>query len=326
MRNRCSRPDCPAPKGLCLEHASPEYLKCEHWLGDKLEQSVEEQKTVNKKAQSLPWTGEPFQPADIEIVSQRSAPLIIGMVGGANAGKTSYLGMLYTLLFNGKNLEYWQFAGSCTLAAWETLAQYLKIKPDGNVEFAPPTPSNPDFYSLYHLALKRGDLFRDVLFADSSGEVFKDWSVDVQDPNVENARWIYEKSNAFIFMVDSVALIQRKGAAKAEIVQIAEQVAANLRNRPVAVVWSKADEIDNVRETIRNALEEDLAQVFGDSHVFKVSNFSKSDPDILCHKNNLAVIKYLLEKLNEPQPIKLIPQVSISDDLFFNYGGPYGGK
>ena len=149
MKNKCTKTDCPAPKGLCLEHASPEYPKCEHWLGDKSEQSVEEQKTVTKKTQSLPWTGEPFQPTDIEIVSQRSAPLIIGMVGGANAGKTSYLGMLYTLLFNGKKLEHWQFAGSCTLAAWEMLAQYLRMQSDGNVEFAPPTPSNPDFYSLY---------------------------------------------------------------------------------------------------------------------------------------------------------------------------------
>jgi len=34
--NRCSNPDCPAPKGLCLEQASPEYLKCEYWLGDKV--------------------------------------------------------------------------------------------------------------------------------------------------------------------------------------------------------------------------------------------------------------------------------------------------
>lgn len=24
--------DCPAPKGLCVERASGEYLKCEYWL------------------------------------------------------------------------------------------------------------------------------------------------------------------------------------------------------------------------------------------------------------------------------------------------------
>ncbi len=324
MRNKCSKPDCPAPKGLCLEHASPDYQKCEFWLGQKTGQSVEKQKEAKKTAQPLPWTGEPFQPTDIEIVSQRSVPLIIGMVGGAYAGKTSYLGMLYTLLFNGYKFEHWSFVGSCTLAAWETLAQYLRIQPDGYVKFAPPTPSNPDFYSLYHLALKREELFRDVLFADSSGEVFKLWSEDIHDPNAANACWIYENSNAFIFMVDSVALIDRRGAAKSEIVQIAEQLAANLKGRPVTVVWSKADQIANIRENIKRALGEDLALVFGNSQVFEVSNFPKSIPDTLCHENNFAVVEYLLEKLSETKIIRLMPQVSTSDDLFFNYKGSYG--
>jgi len=324
MRKKCNKTDCPAPKGLCLEQASNDHPKCEHWQGTQTDQSVEKQKKANKKAQSLPWTGEPFQPTDIEIVSQRSTPLIIGMVGSADAGKTSYLGMLYTLLFNGIKFNHWSFAGSCTLAAWETLAQYLKIKPNGKIEFAPPTPSNPDYYSLYHFALKRGNLFRDVLFADSSGEVFKIWSEDVQDQNAENARWIYEKSSAFIFMVDSVALIERRGAAKSEIIQMAEQLAVNLRGRPVAVVWSKADEIGNIRETIKSALSDDLSQVLGDAQVFEVSNFSKSDSDKLCHQNNIAVTEYLLDKLNETKNIKLVPQVSTSDDMFFNYRGSCG--
>lgn len=321
MRNKCSKKECPAPKGLCLTHASPDYPKCEHWLGNTLDQPEEKQNTVKKDKQSLPWTGESFQPTDIDIISQRSAPLIVGMVGSAEAGKTSYLGMLYTLLFNGKKIGDWQFSGSYTLAAWESLAQYLKIKPDGKVEFAPPTPSNPDFYSLYHLALRREELFRDVLFADSSGEVFNRWSEDIHDPNAENARWIYKNSSAFIFMVDCVALIERRGGAKAEIVQMAEQLAANLNGRPIVVVWSKADEIENIRENIKNALKEDLDNIFEDSQIIEVSNFPKSNPDILCHKNNITVIEYLLKKLNESKIIKLILETNVSDDQFFNYRG-----
>ncbi|WP_100278435.1 TRAFAC clade GTPase domain-containing protein [Mariprofundus aestuarium] len=296
---------------------------CEHWSGPQSNQVVAEQKKSNNKTQQLPWTGEPFQPADIAIVSQRSTPLIIGMVGSPDAGKTSYLGMLYTLLFNGIKLERWSFAGSCTLAAWETLAQCLQIKPGGLVKFAPPTPSNPDYYSLFHLSLKKGKLFRDVLFADSSGEVFNLWSENTQDSNAGNARWIYEKSSAFVFMVDCVALIEKRGAAKSEIIQMAEQLAANLKGRPVAVVWSKADRIYEVRENIKSALDEDLTLIFGNSKVFEVSNFSKSDPDTLCHKNNLEVTEYLLEELNKPRAINLIPQIESSGDLFFNYRGSY---
>ncbi len=325
MRKKCSKSGCPAPKGLCLEHASPDHPKCEYWLGTIGDKSEEIDKKLNKKSRPLPWTGEPFQPMDISVVSQRSVPLIIGMVGGAEAGKTSYLGMLYTLIFNGKKFENWKFAGSYTLAAWETLAQYLKIKPDGSVVFAPTTPANPDFYSLYHLAFKRDELFRDILFADSSGEVFNDWAENVLAPNVENARWIYEKSSAFIFMVDCVALIEKRGAAKSAIIQMAEQVKANLNGRPVVVVWTKADRIKEVRENIKAALEEDLTTVFKDSQVFDVSNFSKSDPDRLCHKNNMEVTEYLLEQLNTPKLIQLIPEVPNIDDLFFKYQGTQYG-
>lgn len=125
-------------------------------------------------------------------------------------------------------------------------------------------------------------------------------------------------------MVDSVALIKRRGAAKSETVQMAEQLAANLKGRPVAVVWSKADEIGNIRENIKKALSDDLSQILGDAQVFEVSNFSKSVPDMLCHKNNIAVTEYLLEKLNETKNIKLVPQVGVSNDLFFNYRGSCG--
>ena len=105
---------------------------------------------------------------------------------------------------------------------------------------------------------------------------------------------------------------------------LAEQLAANLKGRPVAVVWSKADEIVNIRENIKRALGEDLAHVFGNSQVFEVSNFPKPIPDTLCHENNPAVVEYLLGKLNEPKIIRLMPQVSTSDDLLFNYKGSYG--
>lgn len=321
MRQKCEKTDCPAPKGLCLEHASSDYPKCEHWLGNAAEQDSVQRNTNRANAKPLPWTGEALQPADLSLVSERSAPLIIGMIGGADAGKTSYLGMLYTLLFNGKTFENWHFAGSYTLAAWETLAQYLKIKPGGVVEFAPPTPSNPDYYSLSHLALKKSEIFRDVLFADSSGEVFNLWSENTQDPNAVNARWIYEKANSFIFMVDCVALIEKRGAAKSSIVQMAEQIVANLDGRPVAIVWSKADRLDEVRENIRSALAEDLTECLSDAHVFEVSNYSKSDPDTLCHKNNLAVTEYLIEKMNEPSRVKITPAINQPHDFFFDFKG-----
>lgn len=324
MRSICKKSNCTAPRGLCLEHASNDYQECEHWINnndlDKLD-THNNSKADELASKQLPWTGEPFQPDDIHLTSQRSTPLIIGMIGGADAGKTSYLGMLYTLLFNGKKLKNWSFAGSYSLAAWETLSQYLKIKPDGETEFAPPTPSNPNYYSLYHLALKREDLFRDIFFADSSGEVFKIWSEDINDPNAINARWIYSNASAFIFMVDSEALIKKRGIAKKEIVNMARQISANIRNRPVAVVWSKADRIQDIRENIKTAVTKELTDIFNGAEHFQVSNYSRSDPDTLCHKNNMLVTEYLLEEMNKTQSIKLEPQYKNGNDTFFNYKG-----
>src|SRR5688572_24030022 len=122
MKRICTFEGCPAPKGLCRKQLDTEYQNCEHYLNesDSETRAIEGSKSENKKTtlqNSLPWTGEPFQPEDIATVSSRSSPTIIGMIGTPDAGKTSYLGMLYTLLFNGKKFENWNFAGSSTLGA-----------------------------------------------------------------------------------------------------------------------------------------------------------------------------------------------------------------
>lgn len=327
MKRICAFEGCPAPKGLCRKRLDDEYQNCEHFPSENGSDThpMEGSKGKNKKAplpNSLPWTGEPFQPEDISTVSSRSTPAIIGMIGAPDAGKTSYLGMFYTLLFNGKKFENWNFAGSLTLAAWETLAQYMKIKKDGTSSFPPPTPSNRDFYKLYHLALKNnGGVFKDILFADSSGEVFTKWSIDIHDPAAENAKWIYENASAFVLFVDVVALIEKRGAAKQAIAQIAEQVSRNLRGRAVTIVWSKSDRLGEIRSTIKRALIEDLAEILPNAKVLHISNFSKEDPDMFCHRNNLAATEFLLSALCKPSELALEPQVAYPDDFFFNYRG-----
>ena len=325
MKGKCNKPECSAPKGLCLEHVTHEFRRCENWSESVKASDNGKSKKENRNSRPVPWDGTTFQPTDLEIVSERSIPQIIGMIGNADAGKTSYLGMLYTLLFNGKKFGGWDFVGSYTLSEWETLAQYLKIKPDGKIQFAPPTPSNTDFYSLSHFAVRNSNNMLDIFFADTSGEVFSTWSEDTTDPRVENARWIYKNASAFIFMVDSVFLIEKRGIAKTKIVQMAEQVAANLNSRPVAIVWTKADRIEEIKSNIKISLEEDLKQIFPSSKIFEVSNFSKSDPDILCHKNNLAVTEYILADLVRPKELDLALGLAKSGDFFFDYKGKHVG-
>lgn len=318
MRGFCKTQGCPAPKGMCLEKLSNEHLICEHWNGAE---QVDSKKSKSVGAKVLPWTGEALQPDELELIGERSSPLVIGMIGCPDAGKTSYLGMLYTLLFNGNKIDGWPLCGSYTLAAWETLAQCLKIKSNGTVDFPIPTPSSADFYSLYHLALKNIQVFRDVLLADSSGEVFNLWSEDVNDENADNARWIYSNSDAFVFFIDSVALVEKRGRAKAEIVQMAEQLAANINNRPVAIVWSKADKISEIKPKIKASLKEDLERLFQGASFFEVTNFPSKEFDPLCHNNNIEVLGNLLNKLNKERTVNLFLEQSKSEDLFFRCGG-----
>lgn len=319
MRHKCLESDCDAPKSLCKILLSSDYQDCDHW------RKASDQIPATKKAVStgteIPWSGMALTPETINVLSHRSTPLIIGLVGAANAGKTSYLGILYTLLFNGRKFNNWKFAGSYTLIAWEAQAKGLKIGSNGKVSFSESTPAHPDYYSLYHLALKKDKYLYDILFADSSGEVFTKWASEIDSTEAENAKWIYGNSNAFIFFVDCEALINGRGRARNSLSQLAGQISANLGERPVIIVWSKADRIAEVPPTIKNAVEALLRDNFPDALEFMISNFSKSPSDELCYINNIAVSETILDKITQAKKLSIHPHLPYSPDFFFNYHG-----
>jgi GTP-binding protein EngB required for normal cell division len=320
MRKKCDQEGCDAPKALCKISFSSEYQECPNF--DKtLSQLPVDSKSKGANATVIPWSGIALTPDNIDILSHRSSPLLIGLIGAANAGKTSYLGMLYTLFFNGKKFNEWDFAGSYTLIAWEAQAKGLKIEANGKVAFPNPTPSNPDYYSLYHLALKKDKQLFDILFADSSGEVFTKWAAETDNSEAENAKWIYENSDAFIFFVDCEALIQGRGRAKNSISQMADQISAGLKNRPVVIVWSKADKIKDIPTRIKEAVDELIADNFHDAPVFYISNFSKSADDEMCYVNNLAATETILNKLTKPAKLNISPVVPMANDFFLDYHG-----
>lgn len=323
-RQKCSLEGCHAPVDLCLETASPNYPLCKHFIA----KDHEEPKKLDRKStsyQTIPWNGQALQPEQIHILSHRSNPKIIGLIGSSGAGKTTYLAMLYTLLYNGKRINSWDFAGSYTLTDWELQAKALQIKDNGKAQFPDVTPSAPDFYSLYHLALRSNAFLHDVLFADSSGEVFYKWSVNIDDPGAANARWIYKHAHGFLFFIDCEAIIEKKGVAKADILQLAEQVKTGLNDRPITLLWSKADLFDEIRPNIREAIENGLKELFPEAVSLKISNYSKSDSDQLCHVNNLAASELILNYLSAPRALKVEPRLSNSSDFFIQYRGSYGG-
>lgn len=323
-KRKCTKDGCFAPEDLCSEFGNSEYPKCPHFPKEGIAKVT---KTIKKSATTtIPWTGEWLWPEQLDLLAHRGVPKVIGLVGASGAGKTTYLAMLYSLLFNGKHIENWDFSGSYTLNAWELQAKTLQVQDDGTVQNPDTTPSEKDFYSLYHLALRNDGFLHDILFADSSGEVFSKWADNVNDPAAENARWIYENAQAFILFVDCEAIIEQLGSANLDMVQLAGQLKKGLGNRPVVVAWSKADLYNKMPNKIAEAINANLSETFPGAVTFKISNYSKSESDQLCHINNIGVAKVLLDQLINPQPLHIVPTPTLTNDYFFLYRGSYGNK
>ena len=325
-KRSCTKEGCYAPDDICIELAGPLHEQCEFFLKEEVTEVSAKTTKSSVAATSIPWTGEWLHPEQLDLLAHRGNPKIIGLVGSSGAGKTTYLAMLYSLLFNGKLIENWDFAGSYTLNGWELQAKTLQVQEGGTIRNPDATPSNKDFYSLYHLALRHDGFLHDILFADSSGEVFSKWADNVNDPAAENARWIYSNAHAFLFFVDCEAVVEQRGRAKRDVIQLAEQVKSRLRGRPVVIIWSKADLAKNMRENIVDAIEQSLSETFPEATSLEISNYSKSDSDQLCHVNNISVAETVLNLLTNPQPLRIAPASIQTNDFFFLYRGSYGSK
>ena len=240
------------------------------------------------------------------------------VIGKADAGKTTYLAMLFTLLLKGIKLKEFGFCGTKTINAWDELYQKLKVQQHG-VMFPEPTPAQ--YVRFLHLALRnQSKKLKDILISDASGEVFSIWSKNRNDVNAENARWIYEYSNAFILFIDCDDLINRKAQAKTDIVDMAQMLNHDLRNRPIIAVWSKSDKKEEVHPVIREKLQGELKEIFENYKEIDISNFSSDDPDVLVHQNNVAVLDWLLSRAFTVSNSEiLIKNDDTVKDIFLNY-------
>lgn len=317
MIGKCSNPNCAAP--ISCHEGLDNHEKCEFWKANNPKEEGKEIKNskVIKNNDDVPWNGEAFKIEELNKITIRNKPITIGIVGKVDAGKTTYLAMLFTLLLRGEKFQNYSFAGTKTILGWDRLYHKLQIQKN-NVAF--PDPTAVHYIRLLHIALRNNeDILKDILLADASGEVFSWWSQNKEDDNADNARWIYEHSNAFILFIDCEDLIERKNQAKTEIIDIAEMLKHNLKNRPVIAVWSKSDKKSDVNDIVKRSLEEELNSLFDNYSQIDISNFSIDDPDILVHKNNIKVIEWILEQVVKPSNIKLVSQKNLVDDTFLNY-------
>lgn len=319
MSGKCNIKDCAAPDIRChLNH--DDHSQCPHFNtkgAEKKDKVIKSDRVSN--GSNLNWSGNPLMINQLAEVGMRSTPIVIGMAGMADAGKTSFLAMIYTLLLNGKSFADYQFAGSKTILGWDALYHRLKLK-RGGVSFPLPTPASA--LHVYHFALKdEKDHLKDLLLSDVSGESFHDWSVNRDEENAKNARWVYATSSAFILFIDCEALIDRKNAARRDVMRIAKQLTHDLQERPVIAVWSKSDRIGEVLPNMISEMKKELAELFSNFKEIEISNFLEPGPDELVQINNLVVVDWILEKtLGRFNSVLSLPEIE-SLDLLIKYRG-----
>lgn len=310
--NNCSRTDC-YPEDTGCQCGETDYTKCKYYNLKKANLDTPEKESEN--LERFPWTGSTLGLHDLNYISSHSNLIIIGVVGTAKTGKTTFLALLYCLLRHGNKIGGFSFAGSYTLVGWEDIASNLSWKSgDPKIQFPPHTTSNAGRVpGLLHLALKGTDgLIHNVIFTDAPGEWFKDWSINKKDIKAEGANWIYKNASSFLLFADCDKLsgIER-GRTRNDINQLFLRLKENINNRPLCLIWSKSDiEIDN---GIKSGISKHLSSNF--NHYSEL-NVSARKTEVSWQENVLNSIDYLLNfTLSKMNPNLELP-VFNQEDLF----------
>lgn len=229
----------------------------------------------------FPWSGNALNVQDLPFVASRGQPVVVGLFGPHNAGKTTLLAALYLQLGAGKQAaSNHRFAGSYTLSGWEALAHALRWSNERPPSFPAHTPAGirreP---GLLHLALRGPDGgLCDTYFADAPGEWFDRWAHERDAPDAESARWLAARSSVLLLVADCEALAGTgRGNARKIMRLMAERVAEARDGRPVALVWTKADVTPP--EEIVNAVRQAARTVLADLPEFSVTVAPKGRKD-----------------------------------------------
>ncbi len=313
-KGTCSQKHCHPELG-CNE-GEPALTEC-RWYNRSSDDIAEPSVVSNDDDRIVPWSGDGMGLDDLSIISARRRPIVIGIVGSTDAGKTTFLAALYCLIRNGYFINGYEFAGSRTLIGWENIAWGISLKDPGYMKFPAHTSINSGRVpSLLHLALRRGEELIDVLFTDAPGEWFDNWSINKNDPNAKGAEWIAQCSNAFILFADSKNLSGLSlGITRHKLSSLASRLRDSLKGRPLVLSWSKSDVPieDAVREKIQQHALKGL-----ESPTFESEVSLKPGENRSWHNNILLSVEWLLQVLKEQKMTSVTVASTEIQDLFLS--------
>jgi hypothetical protein len=320
MALSCNYPNCYPEDRECQAGNKP-FEKCPHLRrgddADENRSATPSNEELNGRRVS--WTSSVLGQADLEPLAGRSRVLLLGLVGLENAGKTTFLALLYSLLRAGQAIPGYRFAGSYTLAGWELIAGYLTFDGSQNqVRFPPHTSRNAGRVpGMLHLALRdEAGRLRDVVFTDAPGGWFDEWRSHEQAVGAVGAEWIYAQGDGFLLFADSAELTsENRNTTRSAIEMVADRLVAKLGTRPLGLVWAKSD-VENTRPVVREKLRAYLAA----KQALHYEEFAVSvqlSEGNHWHQQVLETVAWLLKTI-DTEPGKRQPAVprAETDDLF----------
>lgn len=301
----------------------PDVTKCPKWVAgsEGAATPMPGATPITGDGFAMPWSASALGLADLPLISGRSAPRVVGLMGMSDAGKTTLLGAWYLLLIRGVLDAEFKFAGSYTLEGWEHIAHSLRWTNAGGPGFPLHTPHGEGRApGLLHLA-RRSDAcnVEDVLFADAHGEWFREWAFERDAVNAQGARWLADHASVIIIAADCDALSGvDRGAARGTLQALIHRVASERRGRPCALVWTKADKIvpDAIRVSIENTLSADLGVV----PTFSVSVYPKAEqPEAAAEEGFVDLFRWAMEAQTPAVALKAARPKSSDPLLVYGY-------
>lgn len=315
--SKCSNPNCYAPDIGCYL-GETELSKCKHWIAaEEIREPSPAQDKTNEV--HLPWPGGALGLTDVEFITGSYKPIVVGIVGAENAGKTSLLASWYLLVCRGEvNSINKRFSGSFTLEGWESVSTDMRWEPGQPPCFPPHTSSSfRRTPGLLHMAFQDQvtGVIQHYLFADAPGEWFSKWALNSNAPEAEGARWLANHADVFLLVADRDALSgEKKGRARSEQNRLTQRLGGNIKDRSVALVWTKSDK--DIDESMESSVKESTLSIMPNVREFKIQvihDSNNKDPE----SNLLNLLSWTLEQ--QALKGKLHPLEYMGEDPFFRF-------
>lgn len=185
-----------------------------------------------------------------QAATQNTEPRMVATMGASGAGKTVYLGMLMDLLSHQPNRLKLLARGAFSITLQQTTIAAL-----ASCRFPDKTPNEPDRWNWVHCQIRRPKQKQplELIMPDMAGEAMLE---EVDHPHSYRIIDAFlKKCRAALILVDAVRI--KDGTRQEDyfamkllsyMSELADETRRAWTHRPIAVVFTKADQCDECRE------------------------------------------------------------------------------